>query len=285
MTPLMSPPPALNGSGPRSPWLGEPIPRSVYDRLKPALDFLIGSLMFVAALPIMLLAAVLVKLTSSGPVLYSQVRVGRDGRLYQIFKLRTMYHNCEAASGVRWCTKSDDRVTFVGRILRTSHIDELPQLWNILLGHMSLVGPRPERPEFVVPFCQLIDGYGGRLAVKPGLTGLAQIQRPPDLNMESVRNKLALDLEYVRRRCLWLDLRVMLGTVLYLAGCSFAAIGRLLRLPTTARVPAFKSPQQSLSAPIQALTTVPFSVAAGSLCSERLFSTPNGVLLDGSVTG
>src|SRR5213078_1616461 len=114
---------------------------------------------------------VLVRLTSAGPGFYSQVRVGRGGRPYRIYKIRTMYHNCEAVSGVRWSTKNDPRVTPVGGVLRQLHLDELPQLWNVLVGDMSLVGPRPERPEFVAELTKQIPYYGQRHALRPGITG------------------------------------------------------------------------------------------------------------------
>jgi lipopolysaccharide/colanic/teichoic acid biosynthesis glycosyltransferase len=207
------------------------------DSLKRAIDLGIASVLFTLALPVVLLAGLLVKLTSRGPILYSQTRVGRFGRPFRIYKIRTMYHNSEAA-GARWCAKADPRVTFIGRILRKTHIDELPQLWNILRGDMSLIGPRPERPEFVPILEKAIEGYMARLAIRPGLAGLAQIQLPPDTNLESVRKKLALDLAYIRQRSLWLDLRLFMGTGLYLFGCSFNTVRRLMRLPQISAAPA-----------------------------------------------
>jgi lipopolysaccharide/colanic/teichoic acid biosynthesis glycosyltransferase len=125
-------------------------------------------------------------------------------------------------------------VTAVGRWIRKLHIDELPQLWNILTGDMSLVGPRPERPEFVVPLQAKISGYSGRLAVRPGLTGLAQIQLPPDCGLESVKAKIVLDLFYVNNCSLWLDARILFGTVAYVLGMSFRAIRMVAGLPRSA---------------------------------------------------
>jgi hypothetical protein len=122
-------------------------------------------------------------------------------------------------------------VTPVGRVLRKLHLDELPQLFNVLRGDMSLVGPRPERPEFVGPLSDAIPGYAERHRVRPGVTGLAQIQLPPDTDVESVRRKLVLDRCYARRCGLWLDLRILLGTALYLAGFSYDRVRRLARLP------------------------------------------------------
>ena len=139
------------------------------------------------AAPFIFVAALLVKLTSRGPAFYSQVRLGLDGRPFYIRKLRTMYHNCERLSGPCWSTANDCRITPVGRFLRRSHIDELPQLWNVLCGEMSLVGPRPERPELIPTLARSIPGYRHRLEVRPGVTGLAQIQLPPDTDLDSVR--------------------------------------------------------------------------------------------------
>lgn len=207
-----------------------------YIWIKPAIDVAVAGLLLTVALPVLLLAGLLVKLTSRGPILYSQTRVGSLGRPFRIYKIRTMYHDSEAA-GARWCAKADPRVTFVGRILRKTHIDELPQLWNILRRDMSLIGPRPERPEFIPVLEQAIEGYMGRLAIRPGLTGLAQIQLPPDTNLQSVRRKLALDLVYIQRRSFWLDLRLYVGTALYLVGFSYNTVRRLMQLPELTAAP------------------------------------------------
>jgi lipopolysaccharide/colanic/teichoic acid biosynthesis glycosyltransferase len=198
--------------------------------LKRASDLVIGLGLVVAAVPVIAAAWLVVRLTSAGPGFYSQARVGRHGRQYRIYKIRSMYTNCEKASGAAWCAKNDPRVTPVGRVLRKLHIDELPQLWNVLKGDMSLVGPRPERPEFVGPLSEAIPGYAERHAVRPGVTGLAQIQLPPDTDIESVRTKLVLDRCYVERQGFWLDLRIMLGTAVYLTG-SYASVRRFMRLP------------------------------------------------------
>jgi lipopolysaccharide/colanic/teichoic acid biosynthesis glycosyltransferase len=129
-----------------------------------------------------------------------------------------MYHDCERRSGVRWSTAGDPRVTPVGRFLRRTHIDELPQLWNVLKGDMSLVGPRPERPEFVPHLEQCLPGYRERLRVRPGLTGLAQVQLPPDTDLASVRRKLAHDLHYVEQLSFWLDVRILFATIFHVLG-------------------------------------------------------------------
>jgi lipopolysaccharide/colanic/teichoic acid biosynthesis glycosyltransferase len=206
-------------------------PHAGSDLLKRACDLLIGFAISIVAIPVIAAAWAIVRLTSSGPGFYSQLRVGWNGRVFRIYKIRTLYHNCEAVSGVMWSTKNDPRVTFVGRFLRKFHVDELPQLWNVLRGDMSLVGPRPERPEFVGLLAAEIPGYTERLMVRPGVTGLAQIQLPPDTDIDSVRRKLIFDQCYVRTGGVWLDLRIMLGTVVYLLGFSYRAVRTVVFLP------------------------------------------------------
>src|SRR5215813_2428485 len=146
-----------------------------YGSVKGWIDFGLALVLFVLAASVILVAAVLVKLTSRGPAFYTQPRVGRHGCLFAIYKIRTMRHNCEKESGARWATPGDRRVTPVGRFLRATHLDELPQLWNVLRGDMSLVGPRPERPEFVPTLAEQVLLYRERLLVRPGVTGLAQV--------------------------------------------------------------------------------------------------------------
>jgi lipopolysaccharide/colanic/teichoic acid biosynthesis glycosyltransferase len=205
-----------------------------YDLLKRPLDLTLGLLLFILAAPVIAVGWLAVRLTSRGPGVYSQTRSGRFGRPFRIYKLRSMYHNCERASGVRWSTKGDSRVTPVGRVIRKLHIDELPQLWNVLKGDMSLVGPRPERPEFVGPLQGQIPGYARRMDVRPGVTGLAQIQLPPDTTIESVRAKLVRDLYYVNHCGLGLDARVLFGTALHVLGLPFAAVRVVAGLPDVA---------------------------------------------------
>jgi len=211
-----------------------------HERAKRLLDISVGLVMLVVAAPVVLLGWALVRLSSRGPGFYSQARIGRSGEPFVILKLRTMYHDCEARSGVKWATKNDPRVTLVGRVLRKLHIDELPQLLNVLRGDMSLVGPRPERPEFVGPLSHALANYADRLRVRPGLTGLAQIQLPPDSDLESVRRKLVLDRVYVARCGLGLDLRLLVGTAVYLCGVSHAGVRRLFWLPNP--LPALADP-------------------------------------------
>jgi lipopolysaccharide/colanic/teichoic acid biosynthesis glycosyltransferase len=181
---------------------------------KRLLDCLLAAILLVFTLPIMLIVALLVRLTSWGPAIYSQTRSGRNGKPFRIYKFRTMWHNCEKRSGACWSMPGDPRITPVGRILRITHLDELPQLFNVLLGQMSLVGPRPERPEFLPQLAQSIPGYMDRLLVRPGVTGLAQVQLPADTDLDSVRRKLTYDLWYIRNRTLWLDLRLIACTAM-----------------------------------------------------------------------
>lgn len=189
-----------------------------YFRWKRPVDLVLTILLLLPALPIIAFLIVLVRLTSSGPGLFRQCRVGRNGRRFDLYKIRTMVQDAEAATGAVWTERQDPRITRVGRVLRRLHLDELPQLLNVLRGDMSLVGPRPERPEFVAVLSEAIPGYLQRLAVEPGITGLAQINLPPDTGLESVRRKLALDLEYVRKAGFLLDLRMLGCTALRVFG-------------------------------------------------------------------
>lgn len=214
-----------------------------YVHLKGALDFTLALFLLILTAPLVLLALVLVKLTSRGPAFFSQVRLGRDGHPFILYKIRTMTHDAEK-DGARWCLPGDSRVTFVGRWLRASHLDELPQLWNVLRGQMSLVGPRPERPEFVPHLIQAIPEYAQRLEVRPGLTGLAQVQLPADTDLASVRVKLAYDLYYVRHTGFWLDLRIGWATLLKMAGLPFSVVRWLFFLPPR---PVVEAAYQSLS--------------------------------------
>jgi len=202
-----------------------------YDSLKTLLDGFAAAMILLVSSPFILISALIVRLTSHGPAFYTQMRLGRGGKPYVIYKLRSMYHDCERYSGIRWSSAGDNRVTSFGRFLRKSHIDELPQLWNVLRGEMSLIGPRPERPELVVSLEKALPRYRDRLLVKPGLTGLAQIQLPPDTDLESVRRKLVLDRIYVRYRSLWLDVRIYFATIFYLLGVSYETVRRWFALP------------------------------------------------------
>ena len=204
-----------------------------YAALKPACDFALAAVLSVPGLPVVGGCWVLVRLSSPGPGFYTQTRSGLGGRPYKILKLRTMSHNVEAATGIQWSQKGDARVTRVGKVLRATHLDELPQLWNVLRGEMSLVGPRPERPEVIAAkgLARLVPGYDRRLDVKPGVTGLAQLQLPPDSTVASVRHKVAYDLYYICHQSLWLDLRLIAATAAKTTGLSMPWLRRLFGLP------------------------------------------------------
>jgi lipopolysaccharide/colanic/teichoic acid biosynthesis glycosyltransferase len=209
----------------------EGLAQGLYLPIRRVIDFWLALVMMFIAVPIVLLAALAVRLTSRGPAFYTQVRTGRHGKPFTIFKLRSMDHNCESLTGPRWTIPGDPRVTPVGWLLRRTHIDELPQLWNVLKGEMSLIGPRPERPEFVAELEQAIDGYADRHAVLPGITGLAQVQLAPDTDIESVRRKLVFDMHYIHNLSFWLDVRIMLATVLHMVGVSFRRLRKLRVVP------------------------------------------------------
>ena len=201
-----------------------------YSHFKRLVDFLLALVLIVATAPLLVLACLLIKLSSNGPMLYSQVRVGRDRRLFRIYKIRTMHQNCERFSGPQWSQENDPRVTPVGRFLRGTHLDELPQLWNVLLGDMSLIGPRPERPEFVEQLEKAIPRYAERLGVRPGISGLAQVNLPPDSDLDGVRLKLFYDLHYIENLSPSLDLRLHLSTALFMLGLPFGVSTILLAL-------------------------------------------------------
>ncbi|HJZ58646.1 MAG TPA: sugar transferase [Gemmataceae bacterium] len=223
--------PSLLVPGPRSARTAASLPR-----WKRWTDCAIAGPLLVISLPVMLTAMTLVKLTSRGPALYSQTRLGLNRRQFTLYKIRSMTHNCEAATGACWSGgRKDPRVTFIGRILRATHIDELPQLWNVLRGEMTLVGPRPERPEIVARIEPLIPGYAERLSMVPGLTGLAQVQLPPDVDLDSVRRKLRYDVYYGANQGFWLDIRLIVVTAGKVIGL-LATVRSLLRIPGPNRV-------------------------------------------------
>jgi lipopolysaccharide/colanic/teichoic acid biosynthesis glycosyltransferase len=160
----------------------------------------------------MLVTALLIKVDSPGPVLYRQNRVGLGGRCFTLFKFRSMRTDAEA-SGPAWAQRRDPRVTRVGAAIRRVRIDELPQVFNVLRGEMSFIGPRPERPHFVAQFNELIPCYAARSLVKPGLTGWAQVNFPYGASVEDARTKLSYDLYYVKHRGFLLDVVILVSTV------------------------------------------------------------------------
>jgi lipopolysaccharide/colanic/teichoic acid biosynthesis glycosyltransferase len=174
------------------------------------LDLALCVLLGVPAIPVVLIAAAVVRLTMSGPAFYSQTRVTRGGRTFRIWKLRTMIPDAEPGGVPVWPEEDDRRITRLGRILRRLWIDEVPQLWNVLRGDMSVVGPRPERPEFVEAFAEALPKYRERHAVAAGITGLAQVRGLT--GNTSIRRRLALDLLYVRSWTPGLDLWILART-------------------------------------------------------------------------
>jgi sugar transferase (PEP-CTERM system associated) len=181
---------------------------------KRVLDVVIAGIGLILAAPLMGLVSAAIKLTSTGPIFYHQQRVGRHGRIFTVHKFRSMRQDAEAGTGPVWASKhSDPRVTPIGRFLRRSRIDELPQLWNVLKGDMSFVGPRPERPEFVAELTRQIPFYGQRHVVRPGVTGWAQVRYTYGASVEDALQKLQYDLFYIKNLSLALDLFIILDTV------------------------------------------------------------------------
>jgi exopolysaccharide biosynthesis polyprenyl glycosylphosphotransferase len=176
-------------------------------------DFSVASTILIFTLPVLLLAMIAIRLDGPGPIFYRQERIGLGNRPFTLFKFRSMVVDAEAGGRPRWATRADPRVTRVGRFLRLTRIDEIPQVLNVLRGDMSVVGPRPERPIFVEQLAQVIPHYNDRAIVKPGITGWAQVSFPYGASVEDARIKLAYDLYYVRRRSLFLDLLILLATV------------------------------------------------------------------------
>jgi sugar transferase (PEP-CTERM system associated) len=179
--------------------------------VKRVLDIVVASAFLVLSFPLMLVVAAMIKLDSRGPVFFTQDRVGRDGKIFTIYKLRSMRVDAEA-EGPRWATKDDDRTTRVGRFIRKMRIDEFPQVINVLKGDMSFIGPRPERPFFVDQIRKEIPFYELRHRVRPGITGWAQVSYPYGASMEDAKKKLSYDLYYVKNSDLLLDFGILLQT-------------------------------------------------------------------------
>lgn len=206
--------------------------------LKRTLDIVISGIGLLCLAPVFPILALLIKLDSRGPVLYAQERIGQNrrrsrngsvpggrdqrrsdsfGRPFKIYKLRTMVADAERNTGPVWAAPKDARVTRLGRILRKTRLDETPQLWNVLKGEMSIVGPRPERPVFVASIAESLPDYPMRCSALPGITGLAQVKSRYDSSIETVNRKLQYDLYYVRHGRLILDLKIMAATVKVMA--------------------------------------------------------------------
>jgi lipopolysaccharide/colanic/teichoic acid biosynthesis glycosyltransferase len=186
--------------------------------------------------PLCSVVALVIKLSSPGPILYSQTRVGLDrrafrgdrnqtrreedlgGRVFTIYKFRSMRVDAEVHGQAVWAAKDDPRITGIGQIIRKFRIDEVPQLWNVVRGEMNVVGPRPERPSIFLSLRNQVENYHLRQRVKPGITGWAQINQAYDVSIDDVKNKVALDLEYISRRSVWFDLKIMVSTLPVMLG-------------------------------------------------------------------
>jgi exopolysaccharide biosynthesis polyprenyl glycosylphosphotransferase len=184
--------------------------------VKRLIDIVVSLIVLVTGLPLWILIAILIKIDSRGPVIYKQERVGKDGKIFTLYKFRSMYENAEALTGPTWAMKNDPRVTRVGKILRKLHLDEIPQFVNVLKGDMSLIGPRPERPVFVEKLSKEIPLYRRRLKVKPGITGWAQVKYKYDESIEDVKKKLQYDLFYIENMSLRMDLKIIAYTILHI---------------------------------------------------------------------
>lgn len=178
----------------------------IYQRI---FDIILSAVGLVISLPFIAVLGLAIKLETPGPIFYVQERVGKGGRLFKVVKLRSMVNDAEK-NGAQWAKKDDPRVTKVGRFIRKTRIDELPQFFNVLRGDMSIIGPRPERPEFVIEFNESIPGFIERLCVKPGLTGWAQVNGGYDI---TPAEKLELDLFYIENRSLKLDIAILFKTI------------------------------------------------------------------------
>jgi len=184
-------------------------PKKVYEFIKRCFDIVFAIILLPFAVIIIFIFGILVKLESEGPMFYTQIRVGKDGKLFRIYKIRSMYKNAENGYPL-WATENDPRVTKIGRIIRKTRIDELPQLFNVIRGELTFVGPRPERPELTIAFSEDIPNFIDRVLVKPGLTGLAQVNggytMPPE-------EKIKWDIKYINNRSLWLDFKILIKTI------------------------------------------------------------------------
>lgn len=192
-----------------------PEPMPLWEKtIKRILDILVSVVILLVTFPFLIIIGMAVRLTSPGPAIYKQKRVGRHSKLFTIYKYRTMLNNAEKHSGPTWATKDDPRVTKLGYWLRKLRIDEIPQLINVLKGDMSLVGPRPERPHFVEQFSKQIPLYTRRLRVRPGITGWAQVKWKYDSSLDDVKEKTKFDLFYIENASLRMDAKILINTII-----------------------------------------------------------------------
>jgi lipopolysaccharide/colanic/teichoic acid biosynthesis glycosyltransferase len=209
---------------------GNVMPRERSEAAARALNVTVAALALIVLAPVLALIALAVRLSSPGPILYTQIRVGLDkrfrdrasdnrrrhdcgGRPFRMYKFRSMRVDAEADGRAVWAQKGDPRVTLIGRVLRRTRLDELPQLYNVLRGDMNIVGPRPERPSIFAELREDIPEYATRQRVKPGITGWAQINQAYDACVDDVRRKVQYDIEYLRRQGLLEDVRIMSMTL------------------------------------------------------------------------
>ena len=181
----------------------------LFDMYQRVLDIVLSILGLLVGIPLMIIFGILIKVEDNGPITYKQERIGKGGKKFYIYKLRSMRTDAEKF-GAQWAEKDDPRITKVGKFIRKTRIDEIPQLFNILKGDMSIIGPRPERPSFTEEFNQEIPGFINRLAVKPGLTGWAQVNGGYEI---TPREKLIEDIYYIKNRSILLDLKILFKTV------------------------------------------------------------------------
>lgn len=183
--------------------------KPVYDFISRVIDIYLSFVATIFALPFFIIAAVAIKIEDGGPIFYSQKRLGKNGKIFTIYKMRSMKIDAEK-NGAQWAKDEDDRITKVGKFIRKTRIDEIPQLWNIYSGDMKIIGPRPERPELAEEFYKELPEFANRLVIEPGLTGLAQVRGGYDL---TPAEKLVHDMEYVETRCFWLDVKIVFQTI------------------------------------------------------------------------
>lgn len=181
----------------------------IYDIYSRVLDICLSIIGLIIGIPLVIIFGILIKLEDKGPIIYKQERVGKYGKLFEVYKLRSMKIDAEKY-GAQWAQYNDPRILKVGKFIRKTRIDEIPQLFNILKGDMSIIGPRPERPMFTMQFNSEIDGFIDRLLVKPGLTGWAQVNGGYEMTPEE---KLKWDLDYIQSRNIFIDIRIILYTI------------------------------------------------------------------------
>ena len=183
-----------------------------FQGFKRGFDFLVAGLGLILLSPLFLIVSILIRIDFPGPAFFRQERLGKDGKIFKMWKFRTMNTDAELETGPVWAAEGDPRITRLGRFLRKSHIDEIPQLINVFKGEMSLIGPRPERPVFVEKINGDIPNFNARLRVKPGITGLAQVRYRYGASIKDAARKLKYDLLYIKRMCWILDFQIILWT-------------------------------------------------------------------------